>query len=192
MNDRESIALLDTEVVRAMSGRPAWRVVAACVKGGPCPRCLRPMQAKCVIQSGSACRERVWAQRARERAEGYRPRRAQAAGAQGFIGVIVRERVAVGAKLWRRPDAEGWHWPDECGTGEVDPAAMDAAIACGLVRLAISGGVMPVWVVTEYAVREAAAWAVEVLNEAAAALPPAPSVDAQAASQALAARMGEA
>ncbi len=117
--------------------------------------------------------------------------REHAAGAQDFIEVIVRERVTVGAKLWRRPDAEGWHWPDECGAGEVDPAAMNAAIACGFVRLAIAGGVMPVWVVTEQAVREASAWAVEVLNEAAAALPLAPAVDAHAAAQAFAERMAD-
>lgn len=72
---------------------------------------------------------------------------------------------------------------------------MDAAIACGYVRLAISGGVMPVWVVTEAAVEQAAAWAVEAIEADAAieqeAKPSAPAIDAAQASADFSSRIGE-
>lgn len=186
--------LLEAEAERAMSGRPAWRVVAACVKGGACPGCGRPAGVRCIPRGFNVCPERVWAQRARERAAGRVPR-GQHDGARAFIDAVIRERVAVGAVLWRRPDAEGWNWPDECGTGGVELAAMDAAIACGYVRLAISGGVMPVWVVTEAAVEQAAAWAVEAIEADAAieqeAKPSAPAIDAAQASADFSSRIGE-
>lgn len=186
--------LLEVEAVRAMSGRPAWRVIAACVKHGPCPRCGALAGVKCRVQHI----ERVWAQRARERGAA-KPKREHAAGAQAFIDVVIRERVAEGARLWRRPDAEGWHWPDECGAGagagDVEPAAMDAAVALGYVRLAISGGIMPVWVVTDTAVREAATLAAEVIAaheaEQQATQPSALVIDAEAAVANFAARIGE-
>lgn len=192
-------ALLEVEAVRAMSGRPAWRVVAACVKGGSCPRCEAAAGVKCrrpVNSNGGSCNERVWAQRARERGAA-KPARVHAAGAQAFIDAVIRERILAGAVLWRRPDAEGWNWPDERGAGNVEPAAMDAAIALGYVRLAISGGVMPVWVVTDLAQREAEALAAEVIAEAAKqgeagpAQPSAPVIDAAAAVADFAARIGE-
>lgn len=185
-------ALLEVEAVRAMSGRPAWRVVAACVKGGSCPRCGALTGVKCRTPHI----ERVWAQRARERGAA-KPARVHAAGAQAFIDAVIRERILAGAVLWRRPDAEGWNWPDERGAGNVEPAAMDAAIALGYVRLAISGGVMPVWVVTDLAQREAEALAAEVIAEAAKqgeagpAQPSAPVIDAAAAVANFAARIGE-
>ena len=76
--------LLEVEAARAMSGRPAWRVVAACVKGGPCPRCEAAAGVKCRVQHI----ERVWAQRARERGAA-KPARVHAVGAQAFIGFQV-------------------------------------------------------------------------------------------------------
>ena len=184
--------LLEVEAARAMSGRPAWRVVAACVKGGPCPRCEAAAGVKCrrpVNSNGGSCNERVWAQRARERGAA-KPARVHATGAQAFIDAVIRERILAGAVLWRRPDAEGWNWPDERGAGNVEPAAMDAAIALGYVRLAISGGVMPVWVVTDLAEQEAKALAAGQ-DDAEAAQPSAPVIDAAAAVADFAARIGE-
>jgi len=179
--------LLEVEAARAMSGRPAWRVVAACVKGGSCPRCGALIGVKCRTPHI----ERVWAQRARERGAA-KPARVHATGAQAFIDVLVRERVPAGAVLWRRPDTEGWHWPDECGAGDVEPAAMDAAIALGFVRLATSGGIMPVWVVTDLAWLETVhAMAEAAKHEAAAAQPSALVIDAEAAVANFAARIGE-
>lgn len=178
--------LLEVEAARAMSGRPAWRVVAACVKGGSCPRCGALAGVKCRTPHI----ERVWAQRARERGAA-KPARVHATGAQAFIDVLVRERVPAGAVLWRRPDADGWHWPDECGTGTVDPAAMEAAVALGYVRLAISGGVMPVWVVTDVATTLAAEIIAAHAVEQQAVKPSAPRVDAQACHDALIARLGK-
>jgi len=179
--------LLEVEAARAMSGRPAWRVVAACVKGGSCPRCGALTGVKCRTPHI----ERVWAQRARERGAA-KPARVHATGAQAFIDVLVRERVPAGAVLWRRPDTEGWHWPDECGAGDVEPAAMDAAIALGFVRLATSGGIMPVWVVTDLAWLETVhAMAEAAKHEAEAAQPSALVIDAEAAVANFAARIGE-
>ena len=205
--------LLEVEAARAMSGRPAWRVVAACVKGGSCPRCGALTGVKCRTPHI----ERVWAQRARERGAA-KPARVHATGAQAFIDVLVRERVPAGAVLWRRPDTEGWHWPDEwdalvpppntwlaawrvlkpggallaCGAGDVEPAAMDAAIALGFVRLATSGGIMPVWVVTDLAWLETVhAMAEAAKHEAAAAQPSALVIDAEAAVADFQRRMGQ-
>lgn len=180
--------LLEAEAVRAMSGRPAWRVVAACVKGGPCPRCGAAVGVKCRPTMTPPHIERVWAQRARERGAA-KPKREHAAGAQAFIESVALHRINAEAHVSRTRDG-GWCWPSAWNCAPIDTLAMDAAIACGYVRLANCGG--PVWVVTDAAVVLADAMRSEsAAVEQSAVHPSAPVIDAAAAVADFAARIGE-
>lgn len=180
--------LLEVEAARAMSGRPAWRVVAACINGGPCPRCGRPAGVRCIPQGFNVCPERIWAQRARERGAA-KPKREHAAGAQAFIEAVALHRINADAHVSRTRDG-GWCWPSAWDCAPIDTLAMDAAIACGYVRLANCGG--PVWVVTDAAVVLADAMRSEsAAVEQSAVHPSAPVIDAAAAVADFAARIGE-
>lgn len=170
---------LATEEARAMSGRPAWRVAAACVKGVACPRCEVAAGARC--NGKTTCRERVWRQRAQERA------RSSCIDSLGhaFVPVMLDENLAAGSVIWWHPQAGEWRLPETAGANDISPEVLAEAIRGGLVRLAISGGIMPAWVVTEWGHSLAIGWADARSREAApSAQPVAHPVDAAAAMQA--------
>lgn len=177
--------LLEVEAARAMSGRPAWRVVAACVKGGPCPRCEAAVGVKC--KAAVTCNERVWAQRAQERAAG-KMQRGRREGAERFIKAVAEHGINAGAHVSRTRDG-GYCWPSAWDCAPIEVLAMDAAIACGYVRLANLGG--PVWVVTDDAVALADALVSEIATAEQVAHTSAPVIDAAAAVANFAARIGE-
>lgn len=169
------MADLATEEARAMSGRPAWRVAAACIKGTACPRCQAPMGARC---SGKVtCRERVWAQRANERARAG----GRAVDVAVFLDAVSDPPTPAGAVIYWH--AGEWRLPSCYGGRVVEAGSLHRAIFGGLVRL--SGAQKPEWIITESGAVLAEEWARSRAAQAELpSQPVAPPVDAAAATQA--------
>ena len=145
-------AMLAAEEERAMAGKPAWRVRAACVAGVACPRCMAAIGVKCGTRSKpvASCRERVWAMRALQRAHGKAPMVADVAP---FLDTIAGVKPGDATSFGWRVDLKTW----ALASGEeIADADLAPAIRHGLVRLSISGA--PVWVVTEAGAEYAAGW----------------------------------
>lgn len=164
---------LATEEARAMAGRPAWRVAAACIKGVNCPRCKAMKTVRCWP---ATCCERVWRQRARERSARPSP-----VGVHAFLEAVAAIDLRAGVVFWWDEHYEVWR----ITSVDMSESMLAPAIRGGLVRLTVSNGVRPEWVVTEHG--EALAREFGDLNheQSEPAVPPiAPAVDAEAATAA--------
>jgi len=150
--------MLAAEEERAMAGKPAWRVRAACVAGVACPRCMAAIGVKCGPRSkpAASCRERVWSMRALQRAQGKAPMVADVAPfldvvakfiSTPVLGAMLEPGMHLGARVWLTQSY-----------ASIADDDMQAAIRHGLVRLSVASGGAPVWVVTEAGAEYAAGW----------------------------------
>ena len=133
---------LSSEEERAMAGRPAWRVQAACISGTACHRCGALAGSGCKRpgpgKKATTCRERVWAMRALERSRGKPPLRDAVAPFLDALASTIGPYLGTIA-LW-------------------DDSVLDPAIRHGLVRLAIGPLGAPAWVVTAAGAEYAEEW----------------------------------
>jgi hypothetical protein len=123
------------------------------------------------------CRERVWRQRAKERAEFHPPALADVAA---FLNAVSGPPTPTGAVIYWH--AGEWRLPSCYGGRVIDAGALHRAILGGLVRLA--GAVKPEWIITETGAAYAEEWArMRAQETKPAAEPVASPVDAAAATQ---------
>jgi hypothetical protein len=167
---------LATEEARAMSGRPAWRVAAACIKGVACPRCSAEQGVRC--SGKTTCRERVWRERAHERAVAT-SRQAADGAFNAFLEAIAEHSADV--VIWQ--SNRTGEWRIAAGGPDISAGVLQQGITGGLVRLVTwTGG--GAWAITE----AGAAYAEEWARMRGAAKPSvqlvAPPVDAEAATRA--------
>jgi len=146
MTDYDWSAMLAAEEERAMAGKPAWRVRAACVAGVACPRCMSALGVKCGPKSkpAASCRERVWAMRALQRAQGKAP---MVSDVTPFLDVVAN--LAAGQTLRPMEFHGDLAWYAVNMARPVADADLIPAIRHGLVRLSVASDGAPVWVVTE-------------------------------------------
>jgi hypothetical protein len=167
---------LATEEARAMSGRPAWRVAAACIKGVACPRCSAEKGVRC---SGKVtCRERVWCQRAYERLVSTTSQAANGVF-NAFLEAIAEHSSNV--VIWQ--SNRTGEWRIMAGGPDISAGTLQQGITGGLIRLITWTG-CGAWAITEGGAAYAEEWARVREAACASAQPTAPPVDADAATRA--------